>query len=251
MKNKQIVDAWNKIEPDKTAEDRMLGTILARKTAEQSEKGKVFNINKTLSWKRFAPVAACFVLVIALVAVVGNNTGWFGNNVLTANLGGGDTLSFHKSDLPGVDSFAYDFDVTSRDLTENEIQGLFGELPVTAYATFNTETKAFVHLEGKIGETKVIAAAPGMPVTDTPIEVNGTVSDVYGVPVTAGYFVTKANSQGIKNIIYFASFTLGNTTMYVERGGAESESEALRSEIGTVIEQLIQNGAPNLSLIAE
>ncbi|MFP3155402.1 hypothetical protein LQZ18_13440 [Lachnospiraceae bacterium ZAX-1] len=71
-------------------------------------------------------------------------------------------------------------------------------------------------LEGKIGETKVIIATPGMPVTDTLIEGNETISEVNGVSATAGYFITKANSQGVKNIIFFASLTLGDATIYVE-----------------------------------
>jgi hypothetical protein len=60
-----------------------------------------------------------------------------------------------------------------------------------------------------------------------------------------------ANSSGVRNIIYFASFTIGDISVYTELGGAESVSETLRNEITTVISRLIQNGAPDLARIGE
>jgi hypothetical protein len=36
------------------------------------------------------------------------------------------------------------------------------------------------------------------------------------------YFVTDANSKGIKNIIYFAAFEANGTTVYASLGGTES-----------------------------
>ncbi|MDR3305797.1 MAG: hypothetical protein LBS85_07250 [Clostridiales Family XIII bacterium] len=251
MKDTRIVDSWNKIEPNAVAETRMLDAVLARNQSGKLKKEKVLTMTKTFNLKRLAPIAACFILVIALAAVAGNNAGWFGGNVYTADLGGGSTLSFYKSDMPGTGSFAFDFDVSSRDLTDSEIKILFGDLPAAAYAAFNAENHSFVRLEGEIGDTKVILAAPGAPLTDTIIQGNENVSEINGVPVTAGYFVTKANSQGVKTIICFASWKLGDVIEYVQLGGNYDDSEAFRNEIASVIERLIQNGTPDLNQIAE
>jgi hypothetical protein len=60
-----------------------------------------------------------------------------------------------------------------------------------------------------------------------------------------------ANSSGVRNIIYFASFTLGDVSVYTALGGAESDGETLRSEIASVISRLIQNGVPDLARIGE
>jgi hypothetical protein len=251
MKDARIVDSWNKIEPDAVAETRMLDAVLARNQSGKLKKEEVFTMTKAFNLKRLAPIAACFVLVIALVAVAGNNAGWFGGNVYTADLSGGNTLSFYKSDMPATGSFAFDFDVSSRDLTDSEIEVLFDDLPASAYASFNAENHSFMRLDGKIGDTMVILAAPDAPLTDTFIEGNESISEINGVSVTAGYFITKANSQGVKTIIYFASWKLGDVTEYVQHGGNYDDSEAFRNELASVIEQLIQNGEPKLNQIAE
>jgi hypothetical protein len=251
MKNRRIIASWDKVEPDAIAAERMLGAILARNHSGRPERGRASSVLQTLSGRRLVPIVACFALAITLVAVVGSNAGWFGGKALTAELGGGSTLSFYQGDLLGSTGFAFDFETSSRDLTASESRVLFGDLPATAHATFNTENHSFVRLEGRIGETKVIMAAPGMPLSDTSIEGNEAVSQVAGVPVTAGYFITDANSRGTKNIIYFASFALDDVQVYVEHGGDESNSETLRNETASVVESLIQNGPPDLSQVTE
>ncbi len=250
MKNKRIIDSWNKIEPDSVAEARMLDAILTRKNSGQSEKKKELIMNKTLNWKRLAPIVACFVLVISLFGVVVNDAGWFVKNVYTVEVDG-SMISFYKADVIGLASVDVDLDVTSRDLTAEENRILFGDLYATAYGMFNSENQALLHVEGRIGATKVLLAVPGLSVTDTVFDADKEVSEINDVPISAGYFVTKASSQGIKNIIYFASLTLGNVSVYVELGGEETNSEPLRNEIASIIEQLIQNGAPDMSRITK
>jgi hypothetical protein len=254
VKNERIVDSWNKIEPDSAAEARMLNAILTRNHLGQSEKEKKLPIAGVLNWKRLAPLVACLAFVFVLIAAVGNNMRWFGNSAHTADLGGGNTLKFYKSDLPGAGGLALDIDIdiaASRDLTADEIKILFNDMPATAYASFNSKTHSLIRLEGKVGETKIIFAAPGIPVSDTGHIGNENVSEIDNIPVTAGYFVTDANSRGIKNIIYFASFTLGDVSVYAELVGEESRGETLRNEFALVIEQLIHNGTPDLERITE
>lgn len=248
MKNKRIIDSWNKIEPDSTADERMLDTILARNHSGKTENGKLFIVNKTFSWKRLASIAACFVLLIAVTAVVGNNANWFRSSIYTETLGENGVLSFYKSNVPGTASLDFGVDVTSRDLTADENIEIFGKVAVSsAYATFNAEDKSLLHIEAKTTNAKIILAAPGLPTTDTVIDTNAEDSIICGVPVSAGYFVTDKNSEGIRNIIYFASFTLNDISVYVELGGAEVENEIIRGNITSVIVTIIQNGGFNFS----
>lgn len=74
MKNKRIIDSWNKIEPDSTAEARMLNAILDRKHLGEPERRKVIKMSKTFNWKRLAPVAACLVLAVAIAIPFINNS---------------------------------------------------------------------------------------------------------------------------------------------------------------------------------
>ncbi|HBT63707.1 hypothetical protein QBE55_12235 [Eubacteriales bacterium mix99] len=243
MKNRRIIDSWNKIEPDSTADERMLSAILARNHSGKSERKKVYHMNKTL--KRLAPIAACFVVVVAIVGVFGNNAGWFGGKTLVSDLGDSGTLNFYKADsVGGAASFSWNADWgdhIDRDLTADKSKVLFGELNATGYATFRSTDNALVHFEGKTGETKIILSATDTPVTDTVVKGNEEVSEINGIPVKAGYFVTDANSKDIKNIICFADFDVPGATIYVERGGAESDSEVLCDEIGGVVEQLTKS----------
>ncbi len=62
MKNKQIIDSWNKVNPDSTADERMLASILARN-----------HYGKTVKKKWLAPSAASLVLVIAITIPFLNN----------------------------------------------------------------------------------------------------------------------------------------------------------------------------------
>lgn len=73
-------------------------------------------------------------------------------------------------------------------------------------------------------------------------------SDVLGTVVTAGYFETKPNSNGVKNVIYFATFKLSDATYYVELGGAEAVREDLKNEISDLICLMIEGGAADLDI---
>ncbi len=204
-----------------------------RKARPQTKSAK----KRTNRILRLAPVAACLVMIMAITAIFGNNAGWFNSKVYTVELGGG-TLNFYKSGAAGLGDLAFG-DVTSRDLTQEENKVLLGELAdVELHGRFNAEDGALVHVEGKIGETKIIFGAHGFTLADTVIETDRSTSEINGISVSAGYFITKANSQGIKNIIYLASFQLGDTSVYVELGGAEANSENLRETISDLINRL-------------
>lgn len=255
MKNKKIFESWSKIEPDETAQTRMFDSILARTNVEESEKVKVFSMNKPMfNRKRIAPIAAFFVLIVAIAWVFGNNVGWFDGKTLTADLGNDNTLSFYKGGSVGEAAFAWHTDwgdAINREFREEENHVLFGVLPVIGSATFRSSDNAFMHFEGDTGNTKIILSANGHPVTDTVVIGDEDISEINGIPVTAGYFVTDTNSKGVKTIIYFASFEANSTTVYMELAGDESDSDALRTEIGNLIDTVTQNPPDAAAITAQ
>lgn len=70
MKNKQIIDSWNKIEPDSAADARMLEAILARNQPGKTKQKEAYSMKKTYNWKRLAPIAACLALAVAGAVII-------------------------------------------------------------------------------------------------------------------------------------------------------------------------------------
>lgn len=85
-------------------------------------------------------------------------------------------------------------------------------MPVTANAYFDTETHDIVGLEGKISNGRLVVSMNGVNLSDTIIEGDEHTSTIKGTNVNAGYFVTKANSKGIKTSIYYAEINIGKKT---------------------------------------
>ena len=81
MKNDKIIASWNKILPDEAADERMLSKILEYQHSFE-KKERVISMTNTM--KKLIPMAACFVLMIAVSAFIGVQCNWFGeknNNV--------------------------------------------------------------------------------------------------------------------------------------------------------------------------
>ena len=70
MKNKQVIDSWDKIKTDEAAHERILNSVLGRIHAESAEKGEasIMKINNK-QWKRLAAAAACLVIVITVISL--------------------------------------------------------------------------------------------------------------------------------------------------------------------------------------
>ncbi len=75
MKNKKIIDSWNKIGPNRVADERMLGAVLAHNRAGRAQKGGIAVVNRFQSWKWLAPIAACLVLALAIALPFLNRNG--------------------------------------------------------------------------------------------------------------------------------------------------------------------------------
>ena len=124
---------------------------------------------------------------------------------------------------------------------------------VDEHANFLESDKSFLYATAEVGFKDDIATKvevwSGNRATDAVIEGMTTKSDVYGTEVTAGYFITDKNSQGISNSVWFAAFKLNGFSYYVELGGVESNSDAMKAEVTDLIGKLIKGGAPDLSKV--
>ena len=213
---------------------RALGNVDNQYIKEAEPMKKISKITNRQKW---VSVAACFVLVVVIgVGVFQSNL--FGTKNDIATLDGGETITFVKNDLS---QSSINLNVTTRPLSNAEIEMLFADLPVTADAYFDAD----------IGDTRMVVSKQGVNLLDTIIDGNTITSSVDGVDIDAGYFVTKSNSQGIKTVIYYATFDMGENTIYVEYSGVENESETVKNNLVDTILKLIENGAFDLSQIQE
>jgi len=145
-----------------------------------------------------------------------------------------------------------------QELTADELNTVFPGLTdthtVTAAANFQTDENGVAlfnidaHIVSASGFKTYIQIAPDKVIVDYRLEGETKTSDVLGTAVTAGYFETKPNSKGFRNVIYFAAFKLSDVAYYVELGGAEAEKEALKNEISELIGLLIEGGAADLDV---
>ncbi len=186
-------------------------------------------------WVHWSAMAACLCLII--VGFLGAQGNWFSEKNETTVLSSGECITFHKTNMAGV---AIDLDLKTKAMTAEELAEVFGTLPVTeANAYFSYDENKFVGLEGKYANMKLVISAPGVQMLDVVIEGNEAPSAVAGVPITAGYFVTNANSQGMKTAIYYAHLELDDCTIFIENAGSESEREKTKANLALAAEQLI------------
>lgn len=184
------------------------------------------------AWMKWGAIAACFAL-IAVLGIGVFQSGLFGDNEHIATLENGNTINFVKSDS-GVGQLDIAYEITTRDLTSDETTNLFGGLPVTGYVLFNKENDSVLGIEGKYDDMKLIVSAPNVMLNDTVVDGENKVSNVDGINVNAGYFISG------KNIIYYATFALGDNIVYIENAGSKDGDEKLKSEITTAIQNLIE-----------
>ncbi len=232
MKNSKIAASWNKIEPDDAADQRMLSAILL-----ENHKDKKNPVPRLI-----------LVTAIALVAVmIVMNAGWFGAKEYTVHLAG-DAVVYHKGSTSEAD-LNPGFPVSSRDLTDEELDMIFPETsdPCRATGTFRDENGELLRLEGAIGEAKVIYAREGFPVNDVVLKGRETSSLIDGIPVTAGYSMTREN----RTVIFFGTFTLENTNIYVECSGDKNEAASVSQAHANLMLSIIAGGEPDFNQITK
>ena len=253
MKNNKIITSWDKIEPSDSANDRMLSAILEKNRSVHDRKDKVNYMSQRKNFKQFLiPVAACLVAIVAVTGIVGSNMGWFGSKGYTVNLANGDSIVYHIGST-NVASIHVGYPVSSRKLTDAELDAILPETTErrSAIGTFREENGELLRVEGKLGDATIIFAQDNFPISDVVLEGNESSSSVNGIPVTTGYFVTSPNSRGEQSAIFFASFSIGNTNVYVECYGDKSDADAVSQETADLIFSIITKGEPDFSAITK
>ena len=200
--------------------------------------GRTMSDRKTIrpAWMKWGAMAACLALVVALG--VGIMPQLFGNQSYVASLSNGSQMTFTKGSENGISNLDIAV-VGMRTLSEAEASALFGDCEVDASVGFEEKTNEFIYLEGKLDNYKIVVTRSDVS-PDTIIDGEETASDIDGVKVSAGYFITNANSQGKKNAIVYASFNTNNYTVYLETSGTESEKETLCNALAEEILKLIE-----------
>lgn len=214
-----------------------IGNISPKYIAEASnvnKEAKSFGYRLLL---RYGAAAACFALAAVFAF------GIFGTDNRHIALENGGSITFVRSGSKiGLNDLAYRIEV--RELTENEVADMFGGLTVSGHVILNADDGSVLGIEGRIGEAKLIVSAPGVNLVCAVVEGSERRSEVDGVSVNAGYFVNDANE------IYYASFSLGESLVYIEHSGSKNESKATMSEISEAIQNLIQNGDIDLNKLS-
>ncbi|AFL98970.1 hypothetical protein Desde_0510 [Desulfitobacterium dehalogenans ATCC 51507] len=146
-----------------------------------------------------------------------------------------------------------------QELTAGELDAVFPGLTntrtISATANFSSDghEATLFNIDARVtspsGLETTIQLAPGNVQLDYVFDVEAKTSDILGTEVTAGYFETRPNSRGQRNIIYFASFKLSDLAYYVELGGPETEKESLKREISELIGLLIEGGKADLTVL--
>ena len=206
MKNDNIIASWNKILPDEAADERMRSKIMEY---QRSHIRKDSVISMTKNFKKLFPIAACFIIVVAVTAFVGVQGNWFGTKEYTITLDNGEKLVYGSGTPKGAASYAYNYEVKDRVLTADELHTLFPEInDITdnnlPYATFKADTGEMIRLETTFDDVHIHLASSGLPITDTVVVGEESTAEINGITVKTGYFVTDANSKGIKTAIFFA-----------------------------------------------
>lgn len=194
-------------------------------------------------WMKWGAIAACFML-IAVLSIGIFQSRLFGGGEQIATLDNGNKINFIKSDSV-IGQLDIAFQIETRSLTENEIKTMFNELPVTAYAIFNAEDGSVLGLQGEIDDMKLIVSVPDVLLSDAVIEGEEHASDVDGISVNAGYFISG------KTVIYYATFELGESTVYIENAGTEEERETVKNDISAMIQELVSLGEVNLNQLSK
>ena len=251
MKNEMIIASWDRILPDKAADERMRTRIMEYHRSHQSkDQASVLKRNG----KKLIPIAACMILFIAVGAFIGAWNHWLGAKQYVVSLGQGETLVYEKGNPKGAASYAYEYEVKDRALNAEELHMLFPTIENIEenglpYCTFKADTGELLRLEMVVDDVHVHVARSGLPATDVIVVGKESVADIEGVTVKTGYFVTDANSKGIKTAIFFAEYEMNDATIYIELAGNEKDSQQLSEKLSAMLLEMIDSKAPDIAAI--
>ena len=89
--------------------------------------------------------------------------------------------------------------------------------PAVLNGTFRRDTGELIRAEGHLGNVKLTFAAPGEPLSDTVLMGEESETELDGIPLSLGSFLTGPNSRGEKTLILYARFeTQGSAPWQVQ-----------------------------------
>lgn len=225
---------------------KKISEIISNINSEYIEEAAVYTGKEKsrnhFTWIKWGVISACIALLILFGVGILQNI-----NTHTVTLDNGDTIKFAK-DKSSKTEVEAKIGAEERTLTEEEVQTLFHDLPVRVDGLFDLDDHKLVHLKGTIGDVKLCVSRLGWLVSDTEITGYTDASIVDGVTVYAGYCYSTGKE---KTIIYYATFNLGNSTVYVEHAGKYDDAKTLRNQISKATQDLIENGEINLEQITK
>ncbi len=227
MKKEQLFDIIGEVDEQKVLD--------ANKDFSKSKKLQ----KHLLKW---GALAAC--LIIAIASTIGILTE---KQPLIVELSNGDEITFStKSDLVFYNIAIEIGD--NRNLSESEASAIFGESDIEASVIFEEGTNEFIMLNGTIDDFKIEVKRKDIP-SCIVIEGEESTSYVNDIAVTAGYYITEANSKGKRNAIVYGEFEVGNYRVYLETAGDKSELETLCNEVAKELYNLIENASLDFEVI--
>lgn len=208
-------------------------------------------IRSSIVFKRYAVVFACLTMVLLGVFTIPK---------LMQPIPGIPSryiLDFNRADGQ-IASSIYIPGHFWQELTANEVKAILPSLENThsikAMANFQSNENGVslfnidANVKSSSGYDAYIQIAPGEIVLDYVFDSETKSSDLHGTVVRAGYFETKPNSKGLKNVIYFATFSLWEVAYYVELRGPGADKEAIKHEITELIGLIIEGGVADLEV---
>ncbi len=192
---------------------------------------------KTSTQTKIGIVLACAVIICSWVFLL--QKGMFTDKTDEVVLTDGSKIVFTKAKEARVEK-SLDMDVTVKNLTDEEIKAIFGNMSVTADAIYKTGgTGEPIGFEGKCGKVKINISTTGQLLTDTVIE--GASTSIEGTDLNAGFFVSDKNSKGQQTAIYFATFKIGESTVYVENADTLKNKQKTKKQLVECIQELIES----------
>ena len=219
----------------------IIGEVDEQKVAEANK-----NVTKKnqpqKTWLKWGAFAACICIVI--VSVIGISTK---RQPLIVTLENGDEINFSTKGGLALHNIMISIG-DNRDLNETESNAIFGKTDVDALVVFEEGTNEFIILNGTIDGFKIEVKRKDIP-SCVVIEGEESISYINNIPVTAGYFITDANSKGKRTAVVYGEFEVGNYRVYLETAGDKSELETLCNELAKELYKLIENASLDFTVI--
>lgn len=219
----------------------IIGEVNEQKIAE-ANKGISKKREVQKAWLKWgALVASLCIVIISLIGILTKK------QPLIVTLENGDEINFSTNGDLVFCNIAIEIG-DNRKLSESEASTIFGESIIEASVVFEEDTNEFIMLDGTIDGFDIDVNRKDIP---SCIVIEGKVNTSYvnEIAVTAGYFITEANSKGKRNAIVYGEFEVGNYRVHLETAGDKSELETLCNELAKELYKLIENSSLDFEVI--